>query len=948
MKRNIKNLDAIIDSTAGRIREDEPDRTLIEDAANRVWSRLTENGSMYAADLPHAVAHGGEASRIEGCADYQTLIPAYLRGELSTARKLLLEDHAGECVPCRRALKQMRTHTVAAPARETHSAAQKMRGTNLREAVFGRDFAGTTAMASVTKWRIAAALAASFALVSFLVLNPFGGRNFGGVVQAADGAVYRVADEESRVLASGEAVTTDEPIRTARDAHAVVRLNDGSVVEMRERSQFSLAEHRRGATLNVERGDFIVQMPDGNVQSLYVATGDGLISATGATFAVASGTKGTRVSVIRGAATIDANGTSKELKAGEQFTTQTNLEARPLVENVKWSRDAARYNDLIAQLQATGADINARAARPGVRYSTRLLDLAPADTVFYVALPNWSRTLADARAILQERMSGNAALREWWQARGAAGQGRAGEFDSMLERVRAWGDELKDEIVIAAGRDATGAQGAHGRVLLLSEVKDPARFRQFVSEQIAALGSDAASQSSQPRVRFVDDPLATEANDGEANGATADAPEVFIWQHEDLVAVSPQLAVLRELSRRINANNSQPGFTATSLHNRLAALYREGTSLIIAADLERVLASELNREDKQADEKNIEQDARERAAFQQTGLTDVRHFIIESKDATDRTMNRAVLSFNSERRGVAAWLAAPAPMGSLNYISPEASMAAAFVVKKPEAAVGDFFDFLKTADPALWQTLADAQATNNIDVARDLAAPLGGEVAFAIDGPVLPVPSWKVIFEVYDPARLNATFERLVARLNEVAQREGKRGFVSEQTEAGGKTFYAIKSLDIGLSLNYTYADNYLILTPSRALLDRTLRFRDAGMTLARAPRFTAALPTDANANFSAIFYQNLGSVLDPLTRTMRGFGGDDGAAQNSEAQQALNALNTFAPPALAYVRADADTITVAAPTKGGPFGITPGTLLGIPSGGFSLQEIIEQGTGAQ
>jgi hypothetical protein len=32
-------------------------------------------------------------------------------------------------------------------------------------------------------------------------------------------------------------------------------------------------------------------------------------------------------------------------------------------------------------------------------------------------------------------------------------------------------------------------------------------------------------------------------------------------------------------------------------------------------------------------------------------------------------MNRAVLTFNGERRGIAAWLAAPAPMGALEYLA---------------------------------------------------------------------------------------------------------------------------------------------------------------------------------------------------------------------------------------------------------------------------------------
>jgi ferric-dicitrate binding protein FerR (iron transport regulator) len=88
------------------------------------------------------------------------------------------------------------------------------------------------------QWRVAAAVLISFCLIGFFVMRPFGGEAFGGVVQAAEGTVYRVADEDSRAIINGEAVKANESIRTARGAHASFKLADGSLVEMRERSQF--------------------------------------------------------------------------------------------------------------------------------------------------------------------------------------------------------------------------------------------------------------------------------------------------------------------------------------------------------------------------------------------------------------------------------------------------------------------------------------------------------------------------------------------------------------------------------------------------------------------------------------------------------------------------------------------------------------------------------------
>jgi len=286
---------------------------------------------------------------------------------------------------------------------------------------------------------------------------------------------------------------------------------------------------------------------------------------------------------------------------------------------------------------------------------------------------------------------------------------------------------------------------------------------------------------------------------------------------------------------------------------------------------------------------------------------------------------------------VTSWLAKPGPMGSLEYISPDANLVAGFVVKNPAALVDDLLGALDTACPDLKNHLNKLQTDHGIDVRKDFAAPLGGEYAFAIDGPVLPMPSWKLIFEVNDPAHLQQTFEHVVDEINKQATKEGKNGLAWERADSGGRAFYTLKSKDFGLEVNYTFANGYMIVGPTRALVEQALRYHDSGTTLLRAARFTAGLPADGNANFSALVYHNIGSLVRPLA----GFA-NSAKGLPAEQQKAL-AIAANMQPTLFYAYAFGDRIEFASNSEGGPFGLSPAMLLGMPNA-FELEHILGQG----
>ncbi|HKG97755.1 MAG TPA: DUF3352 domain-containing protein, partial [Pyrinomonadaceae bacterium] len=557
--------------------------------------------------------------------------------------------------------------------------------------------------------------------------------------------------------------------------------------------------------------------------------------------------------------------------------------------------------------------------QPGVRNSTHLLDLMPENTVVYAALPNLANSIVESHRIIQNRISQNAALRDWWEKEQS---GRAQNMDQVVETIREFGSYLGDEIAVSVSMDD---QGKPTDPLVLAELKNSEGFRQFIEQQVAKYSSD---KKGRPEIQFVEDPqTATIQSDGKQE-------KLYVWIQGDLFAASPKLQQLQSLATA-KSNGGVSSFTATPFRSRIAQVYQEGAGLVVAANLEKVVAQTKTERTKGPDADKQEK------ALNQLGILSVKYFVLDQKDTSGKTHTQASLSFSDAQRGIPSWLAAPGPMGSLEYISPDANVVAGFVVKNPVTLVDDLLGVLETVSPELRKNLDKQQSERGLNIRNDIAAPLGGEFAFAIDGPIFPTPSWKLVFEVNDPEHLQQTLERVVGEVNKEAARFGKGGLSWEKTDLNGRTYYTLRSTDFGfLEVDYTYANGYLIVGPSRALVERSLQSRENGLSLLRSAKFTAGLPADGNANFSAVFYHNIGGLVPAgLASTA--------AHLPSGPQEAVKAITSDMAPTLAYAYAQGDSITFAANTEGGPFGLGPATILGMPSS-LEMQSIIQRGMGGK
>jgi hypothetical protein len=367
---------------------------------------------------------------------------------------------------------------------------------------------------------------------------------------------------------------------------------------------------------------------------------------------------------------------------------------------------------------------------------------------------------------------------------------------------------------------------------------------------------------------------------------------------EDLAQV--QLAASR------SKQTAQGSFVGTQFYQQIANSYQQGAEWLFSVDMEQIVAA------------NVQADSNRHDL--PPGMEDVRYLMMGHRDLAGKSESHADLTFASERQGVASWLAAPASMGSLEFVSPEASMVTSAVIKNPRSIMEEVFKMAGSGDPEFTEHLADFEAKSGVNVLNDIAAPLGGEVTMAFDGPMVPTPRWKLIFEVYDPSTLQSTIQRLIDSYN----RENTKGQALEMTskQVGSRVYYTISSPNQpNYEIDYAFVDSYLIAAPDIATISRAIQTRNAGYSLTHSSTFQALLPSDGYTNFSAIFYHNLGPVVGPLAEQVKASG-----ALTPQQRKSIDALTANSAPGMIYAYGEPSRIVVASNT--GFMGFDLGTLL--------------------
>lgn len=479
-----------------------------------------------------------------------------------------------------------------------------------------------------------------------------------------------------------------------------------------------------------------------------------------------------------------------------------------------WLQDLNKYPGLMPEFGQLMTKLKT-VQFPPARSESPILKLLPESTMSYAAIPNYGEAAHQALNIFHQELQSSTPLRNWWQHGDIAKDGP--KIEAFLQQFDQFSQYLGQEIVVS------GALAGHNyHLLVVAAVRKPG-FKAFLERTTAEFAG-----KSKPVVRVMDTQelaLAPELSPPE---------ELLVLVRPDFVVVANDLASLRNFSSRLDSRTV--GFASTPFGQKVASSYEGGVTMLGALDVQTLLTQ-------------IPPGAsQDRMLLERTGVADMKYIVWEHQAVKGSTVSQAEMSFTRQRRGIASWLAAPAPLGSLDFASPRAVLLLAARLSDPAQIFEDVKELQSASNPNAFAALPAFERAFNLSLKDDILSQLTGETMVEVASVNPPKAEWRVVLGLKDQNHVQQSLATLAA---------ASRLPVEHFDDAG----FAHSSIQVPSSppqqFAYAFLDGYFIVASSRETLAAAVQMHRNGESLAKSKNFLASLPPSHASGVSALFYQN-------------------------------------------------------------------------------------------
>jgi hypothetical protein len=583
----------------------------------------------------------------------------------------------------------------------------------------------------------------------------------------------------------------------------VLRLADGSTVDVNERTELFVTAAWSGQAIHLQRGDIIVKAAKQRRGRLRVLTRDSIASVKGTVFAVSAGMGGSVVSVVEGSVAVNQPGRDVVLSPGEQAASIPAL-ASSVAAAVSWSPEAESYLELLGSLAKIERELANFPAE--LRTSSTLLSYLPADAVVYGTVPNLGTTISRALALAEEQSAENATFGAWWNSE----TGR--ELKQIVDRVQSVNPLLGDEIVFSAS--IPGGAGIGEPVPMVMARVQPGKRAELATalEGLFAEADEAAHYSVSDDLMVV-----------------ADSPADLAWAlaHLGQGAGSPFAAAIGER-------------------------YRRGVGWLVGIDAPQIVTMASG------------DDA---PPIELAGMIGMKYIFVEQRAPAGAEENEITFAFQGSRTGMGAWLADAGSGGAAEYLPADALLAGYVSTREPLQLFEDFTAQITRSEPDFERGLATLDEKLGAGFIQNLTAALGTEAALALTGFSTSGPTWVMTSVANNPAVIDASLQKLVETFNaELGPDEQDKRIVLEQESAGGRTWSTMKPGGLPLGVTWTYDRGYMVMASDRGSAERAIATRNGGFPLVWSPEFLGQLPASAGLHPSAFAWLNAKGALGILS----------------------------------------------------------------------------------